>query len=255
MSKVRDFILEQIIPGFHAKRANKTVSKFYDDRANFEVDISAIPTEKETEYIEQLKSDLKEQHDRKKMIEDKAKSLLFIIAVSITAITFSLTYLNSISINLSQIIALVFLGISIVYLVQGVIKALQTLNIRQFHVIQADVEITQTNYKLTPKKSNDEFLKDLIKSKQQNDLINIRLSNYTFASFNLIRNGIIFFVVFFATTICGNYFSQKDKAKDTYFIRKEIKTTINDTTTLTIPYTFELKYDIKNLAVDKKNKK
>jgi hypothetical protein len=254
MSKIKDFILEQIIPGFHAKRANKTVSKFYDDRANFEVDTTDVKG-KETEYIEQLKSDLKEQHDRKKIIEDKAKSLLFIIAVSITAITFSLTYLNSISINLSQIVALVFLGISILYFVQGVIKALQTLNIRQFHVIQADVEITQTNFKLSAKKSDEEFLKDLIKSKQQNDLINIRLSNYTFASFNLIRNGIIFFVVFFATTICGNYFSQKDKAKDTYSIRKEIKTTINDTTTLTIPYTFELKYDIRNLEIDKKEKK
>jgi len=254
MSKIKDFILEQVVPGFHAKRANKTVSESYDKRAKFEVDITAV-TGKETEYIEQLKADLKEQHDRKKIIEDKAKSLLFIIAVSITAITFSLTYLNSISINLPQIIALIFLGISILYFVQGVIKAIQTLNIKPFHVIQAEVEITEQNFKLSAKQSDDDFLKNLIKSKQQNDLINIRLSNYTFASFNLIRNGIICFVVFFATTICGNYFSEKDKTNDTYSIRKEIKTTVNDTTTLIIPYNFELKYDIKNFKIDKTKKK
>lgn len=254
MSKIKDFILEQVIPGFHAKRANKIVSDFYNNRAIFDVDITAV-TGNETVYIEQLKADLKEQHERKKTIEDKSKSLLFIIAVSITAITFSLTYLNSIVINLTQIVALVFLAISILYFVQGVIKALQTLNIRQFHVIQADIEITETNYKLSAKKSDSDFLKDLIKSKQQNDLINIRLSNYTFASFNLIRNGIIVFVLFFATTICGNYFFQKDKAKDTYPIRKEIQMKINDSIDIKIPYTFELKYNIQNLEIDKKEKK
>jgi len=254
MSKIRYFILEQILPGFHAVRSNKKVTETYNKRQNFEVDLTAITGDKK-EYIDQVKADLKEQHDRKKIIEDKAKSLLFIIAVSITAITFSLTYLNSITFNIYQIVALLFLGISILYFVQGVIKALQTLNIRQFHVIQADVEITEQNFKLSAKQSDDDFLNDLIKSKQQNDLINIRLSNYTFASFNLIRNGIIFFVVFFATTICGNYFSQKDKTNDTYSIRKEIKTTINDTTTLTIPYTFELKYDIKKFEIDKTEKK
>jgi len=254
MSKIKYFILEQIFPGFHAGRSNKKVTDTYNKQQNFDVDLTAITGDKK-EYIDQVKADLKDQHDRKKIIEDKAKSLLFIIAVSITAITFSLTYLNSITFNIYQIVALLFLGISILYFVQGVIKALQTLNIRQFHVIQAEIEITEQNFKLSAKQLDDDFLKDLIKSKQQNDLINIRLSNYTFASFNLIRNGIIFFVVFFATTICGNYFSQKDKTKDTYSIRKEIKTTINDTTTLTIPYTFELKYDIKNLEIDKTEKK
>lgn len=254
MSKIKDFILEQIIPGFHAKCVNKTILKFYNDRANFDVDISAV-TGNETEYIEQLKADLKEQLERKKTIEDKSKSLLFIIAVSVTAITFSLTYLNSIVINLTQIIALIFLAISILYFVQGVIQALQTLNIKKFHIIQTDIEITETNYKLSAKKSDSDYLKDLIRGKQQNDLINIRLSNYTFASFNLIRNGIIVFVTFFATTICGNYFSQKVKAKDTYPISKEIQMKINDSIDVKIPYTFELKYDIQNLEIGKKERK
>ena len=135
-------------------RSNKKVLQFYKDRVCFDVDLTAIETGNEKDYIEQLKADLKEQHDRKKIIEDKSKSLLFIIAVSITAITFSLTYLNLITFTVYQVVALVFLGISILYFVQGVIKALQALNIRQFNVIQAEVEIAEQNYKLVAKKSD-----------------------------------------------------------------------------------------------------
>lgn len=249
-----NFILEQIVPGFHATRANKQVSEFYRDREHFDVDISAINSGEEREFIDQLKKDLENQHDRKKLIEDKSKSLLFIIAVSITAITFSLTYLTSIRFTVYQVTALILLGLSILCFIQGVIKALQVLNIRQFHVIQAEVEITEKSYKVLAKKSDADFLKELIKSKQQNDLINIQLSNFTFASFNLIRNGIILFAVFFATTMLGNYFSKKDESSDTHVIYKEIETTINDTTTLIIPYTFELKYDLENLKIDKEQK-
>lgn len=255
MSKIKYFILQHIFPGFYAAYANGIVSKNQENQQGFDVDLTAITTEQEKEYIDQVKADLKEQHDRKKIIEDKAKSLLFIIAVSITAITFSLTYLNSLYLNVYQIIALVFLGISISYFVSGVIRALQTLNIRPFNVIQAEVEITDSNYKLIAKKNDNDFLKELIKKKQLNDLTNVCLANYTYASFSLIRNGIIFFVVFFATTICGNYFSQKDKTKVTYPINKEIQMKINDSIDVKIPYTFELKYDIQNLEIDKKEKK
>jgi hypothetical protein len=252
---MKNFILQHIFPGFYATYANKIVAKIYDKQQGFEVDLTAIGTGKEKDYIEQVKTDLKEQHDRKKIIEDKAKSLFFIIAVSITAITFSLNYLNSLAFNLYQIIALVFLGLSILYFVWGVVRALQTLNIRQFNVIQAEVEITDQNYKLSAKKSDTDFLKELIRSKQLNDLINIRLSNFTYASFNLIRNGIILFVVFFAITIFESYFSKRNKTKDTYNINKEIQMKINDSINVNIPYTFELKYDIQNLEIDKKENK
>src|SRR5579871_3593262 len=190
MTKIRYFILQQIFPGFYATYANNIVSKIYEKQQNFEVDIVAISGH-EKDYVEQIKADLKEQHDRKKIIEDKAKSLLFMITVSITAITFSLNYLNTLEINIYQIIALLILGLSIFDFVFGAIRAIQTLNIRKFHLIQTEVEVTDNSYKLLIKKTESDFLKELIRSKQQNDLINIRLSNYTYASFTLIRNGII----------------------------------------------------------------
>ena len=46
-----------------------------------------------------------------------------------------------------------FLGVSILYFVLGTIRAIQTLNIRKFHVIQTAIEITDANYKLTEKKT------------------------------------------------------------------------------------------------------
>lgn len=255
MSNIKYFILQHIFPGFYATYANKIVAKNYNKQHNFDVDLTAITAGQEQDYIEQVKADIKEQHDRKKIIEDKAKSLLFIITVSITAITFSLTYLNSLEINVPQTIALILLGISILYFVLGTIRALQTLNIRKFHVIQTAIEITDVNYKLTAKKNDIDFLKELIKSKQQNDLINIQLSNYTYASFTLIRNGIVLFVSFFIMTIFVSYLSKQNKTKDTFPINKEIKMKINDSIDVKIPYTFELKYDIKNLEIDKQEKK
>lgn len=209
MASIKYFLLQHVFPGYYATYANKIVAANYDKQSDFDVDLSAIITGQEKDYIEQLKTDLKEHYDRKKIIEDKAKSLLFIITVSITSITFSLTYLNSLELNIPQTIALITLGISILYFVSGTIRALQTLNIRKFHVIQTVIEIADSDYKLSAKKNDTDFLKELIKSKQQNDLINVQLSNYTYASFTLIRNGIILFVCFFIVTIFVSYFSKK----------------------------------------------
>nr|WP_322626475.1 hypothetical protein [uncultured Flavobacterium sp.] len=252
MSEVKYFILQHIFPGLYAAYANKIVANNYDKQSNFDVDLTAITAGQEKDYIEQVKADIKEQHDRKKIIEDKAKSLLFIITVSITAITFSLNYLNTLEINIPQTIALFVLSISILYFVLGTIRALQTLNIRKFHVIQTVVEITEDNFKLTAKKDDIHFLKELIKSKLQNDLINIQLSNYTYASFTLIRNGIILFVLFFIITIFVSYFSKRNNTQDIYTINKEIQMKINDSINVKIPYPFELKYDIQNFNIDKK---
>lgn len=253
MPKLKYFFLQHIFPGFYASYANNIIAKKYDNQNNFDVDLTAI-TNQEKEFIEQVKADLKEQHDRKKIIEDKAKSILFIITVSITAITFSLNYLNTLEINVPQTIALFILSASIIYFVLGTIRALQTLNIRKFHIVQTAIETNIDNFKLAAPKKDVDFLKELIKSKQQNDLINVQLSNYAYASFTLIRNGIILFVSFFIITIFANYFSNQNKPIDTYPINKEVKVQINDSIHVQIPYSFELKYDLQNLQVDKKER-
>jgi len=227
MNKVKSFFQQQVFPGFYASYVNKIISKNYENQQTFNVDISNV-SGKEAEYIKQVRTDLENQFERKKRIEDKAKSLLFIIAVAITAITFSLNYLNSLTSDLCQSISVATVFLSIIYLVVGAIRALQTLNIRQFNVIQAEVEKKDHNFILIAKKENSDYLKELIKSKQLNDLINIRLSNYTYASFNLIRNGIILFVVFFISTVSFSYLAKKENGSGVYKFEKEINVKIND---------------------------
>lgn len=255
---MKSFIQQQIAPGIYSWYVNKKhISKRYEKLKEYEVDINSISNktdDKKKEYATQIEKDLENQTDRKKRIEDKAKSLLFIIAVAVTAITFSLNYINLVSAERYQLFSIIILFFSITYFVLGAIHALQTLNIRQFNVIQTEVEYNENDKKLIlkEKKSTDEYIKEILKSKQLNDLINIQLSNYTYASFNSIRNGIILFVLFFMTTIIISYFTKKEITKEIYNINKEIKVKLNDSINLKIPYTFELKYEIQNLKIKEK---
>lgn len=251
MNKVLSFIQQHIFPGFYTTYVNKKyISKHYDSQQSFNVDVSAVEgTEKE--YIKDVESDLENQLDRKKRIEDKAKSLLFIIAVAVTAITFSLSYLKSLKTNPYQIISIIIVFTSVIYLAFGAIRALQALNIRKFHINQTEIDKTDNQFVLKKKGTDIEHLKGLIKSKKLNDLINVQLSNYTYASFNLIRNGIILFVLFFISTILLSYMKEQKKTTGNHLINKKIEVKINDSINVVIPYSFEINYDIKNLEFQK----
>jgi hypothetical protein len=243
------FFTQQIFPGFYAQYVNKVISRNSVSQSTFNVDITEISGDEEN-YIIQIEKDLENQLERKKRIEDKAKSLLFIIAVAVTAITFSLSYLKSLDFDRYQAISLSIVFISVIYLVFGAIRALQALNIRQFHITQANIDKANNAFILRKKEANNDYLKGIIKSKQLNDLINIQLSNFTYSSFNLIRNGIILFVLFFISTISFSIASEKDKATGSHSISKEIKVEINDSISINMPYTFDLKYDVKNLEIE-----
>lgn len=248
MKKILDFIRQQIFPGIYATIANKKLNDDYETQKDFEVDITAVAGLEKT-YIDQIKDDLEKQRDRKIRIEDKAKSLLFIIAVAITAITFSLNYLNLLVINSFQLISISLVFASIIYLVFGAIRSLQTLNIRPFNINQSEIVKNNDRFVLHINQNDNEALKEFIKCKELNDLFINRLSNFTYASFTLIRNGIVLFVLFFISTISFSYFTQKEETSTKDFISKVVNVKINDTIHVKVPYTFEIKYDIGNLKL------
>lgn len=251
MTKILSFIQQQVFPGFYTAYVNKKyISKHYDSQQTFNVDISAVAGN-EADYIKQVERDLENQLDRKKRIEDKAKSLLFIIAVAVTAITFSLSYLKSLKIDFYQIISIIIVFVSVIYLVFGAIRALQALNIRKFHINQTKIDKVNDEFILRVKDIDTDYLKGIIRSKQLNDLINVQLSNYTYASFNLIRNGIILFVVFFISTISFSYIAEQEKTTGNHLINKKIIVEINDSINIDLPYSFEINYDVKNLELKK----
>lgn len=88
--------------------------------------------EDEKNYVVKMQEEMKIELDKKVKIEDKAKYLLFMITLAITTITFSLNFLK----QNSNEIALVFILLSIVYFVLDSLLALETFNIKQFHINQ-----------------------------------------------------------------------------------------------------------------------
>jgi hypothetical protein len=198
------FLQQQIFPGFYADYCNSQISKIYEKQKNAKIDVSKIKGD-ENKYVSKLQEEMKIQLDRKVKIEDKAKSLLFIITLAITTITFSLSFLKQ---NSNEMVPLFFILVSIVYFVLGGLRALQTFNIKQFHVSQTSINIEKDKFVLKPDKKAPLLLKELILSKALNDQINSKTSNLTYASFILIRNGLIMFLLFFISTIAFLFFKQ-----------------------------------------------
>src|SRR5690606_38096725 len=132
-----NFIKQQVFPGVYASYVNRKISVIYEKQKKLNIDVSAIKKNKE-KYISELENELKNQYERKTKTEDKAKSLLFIISLSITAITFSLNYIKGTS---NQMISIIFISLSIMYFVFAGIRALQTLNIKEFHILQPDITV------------------------------------------------------------------------------------------------------------------
>ncbi len=224
---MKKFLQQQIFPGIYANYSNKIISEIYKNQENAEIDISDIK-EKKNEYISKLKIELEQQIERKIKLEDKAKSLLFIIALAITIMTFSLSFIKE---NLNHIIPVIFIILSITHFVISGIRALQTLNIKQFNIHQTTIKYQENKFIIQKEKKASLLLKELIKSKSLNDLINTKISNLTYASFILIRNGLIFFVLFFITTISISLTENKaENVHQTKVVTEsklEIKDTIN----------------------------
>lgn len=222
-----NFLKQQIFPGIYASIVNKEITKKYDLEDDYNVNTSTVSSDI-NEYIKLVKNDLENQLIRKRRIEDKAKALLFIIAVAIAAITFSLNYIKTSFDSEYQIIAISILFIGIINLIFGAIRSLQSLNIGEYNIYQIEIDNKNPEYILKTKPTDDELLKILIKNKQLNDLINIRLSNYIYASFILIRNGIIMFVLFFILTIGLSYYSHKVNIEENILHRENTIVELRD---------------------------
>ncbi len=200
MKKIIDLIKQQVLPGYYANRVNKRLQDKYIECNNSNIDISLINTGKEN-YINELKKELDSQLKMKEQTENKAKSLLFVIGVVIAAFSFSISFLTSLSNNVIKIVLVVTLILSVINLLSGVIRALQAINIKKFNIYQIEIKRDNGIYILQPNDNIEQTLKSLIKSKILNELINTSLANYVYASFTLIRNGIILFLLFFILSI------------------------------------------------------
>lgn len=100
-----------------------------------------------------------------------------------------------------NLIAVFFLLISIGSFTFATIRAIQALNIRPYFLNEFSYFITDDTIKVNLKLSETETLTQFIKKKSANDKTITETSNYVYASFILVRNGIICFTLFFVFAI------------------------------------------------------
>ena len=93
---ILQFIRQQLFPGYYGHSVNRKLAiRHKNETENKFPVIPPITSEKNIDhYIKEIKNDLKNQIERKSRIEDKAKSLLFIIAVSINSYDILLNLFN-----------------------------------------------------------------------------------------------------------------------------------------------------------------
>ena len=150
-----------------------------------------------------IKDSLKYQLERKKNIEDKAKSVLGAITIAVTAITFAFINLEVKGTNVFNLISVSLLAISIISFTMATIRAIQSINLRSYFLNETIYEDNQSGISIITIKEKDEKLKKLIRDKVFNDYTISKSSNYAFASLILVRNGIICFTSFFLFAIIG----------------------------------------------------
>jgi hypothetical protein len=209
---MREFLKQQIFPGFSAIVANRKIQKIFDKQLKYEVVLPAKIKDVD-KFRTDIESLIKNQLERKSKLEDKAKSLLFIITLAITTATFSLNFLKE---TPERLVSPLLAILSICCFVFAGIRVISAINIRMFYIGELPIayEKIEDNEEIkgrlvVSENSTNEYLHGLVYNKALNDLICAKIANLTYASFTLVRNGIILFACFFAVSIVVQFYTPK----------------------------------------------
>lgn len=187
---------QEIIPGIYAHRAERIINAAYIKTESKTV--ASLPENIDLKGVfEQLKKDFSDQLDRKKSIEDKAKTFFATISISITAITFTLNYSN---INFNTPVtatSIIILALSIFCIIMASIRAMEAIKIGSFNVFQTEIQESETEILIATTESDADRIQRLVKLKILNDKIILKAANYCYAAGILVRNGIILFAIYF----------------------------------------------------------
>ncbi|WP_025144860.1 hypothetical protein [Pedobacter jeongneungensis] len=188
---ISEFLKQQCVPGWYADHANRKLDRLIV--VNSKKKILGLLKPSDDKAFERLKLDFAKQTERKKNLEDKAKSILGTISISITAITFSLGF-QGLKSGFSY--TGIILILSVINFVAATIRAIQGLNLRAFYTYETGITITRYHIHYEQNEQDADFEK-LIRFKVLNDLILSKIANSTYAAYILVRNGIILFGLFF----------------------------------------------------------
>lgn len=189
--RILRWIIEQTFPIFIVWLANKKIQETIDKlkEQDYRLEKSNI-----SEYLEQTILFNEREKKRKEIIEDKAKSSLLAITISITII---LNVFKS-DFGIYSKYCIIMITVGILYFVFGAIASLNALNIKEFYDIYIDEILRKENDKIIPiSLSQNEKIRRLYKYIKLNQEITRMRANYVYAAFICIRNGIIMLTIFF----------------------------------------------------------
>lgn len=148
--------------------------------------------------LEMIESYHAKEYKRKDEIEDKAKSSLFVITLSLTFILSSLTFIYNNNWVIPHVIILTSLIIGVVFLILSGITAIKSLVITGYSDIYLDGRLTGDYENLQViNRSKEEEINILYECVKLNEISTNIKENYMFATITGIRNGIIFITLFF----------------------------------------------------------
>lgn len=190
-------LVEPIIPHIYAFLIEKGLETKIQNLNEKKAKIKILDHEVD-EFLEIVKKYHEKEYERKDIIEDKAKSSLFIVTLSITLILGSLNFVNSDKIIFPKFI-LIFLIIGVVYIIFSGITAIKALHMKPYNDIVIDSIIVGKDYnKLTAvKMSKKTELSELYECIKLNQLLTTIKANYVEVTFLGIRNGLILVATFF----------------------------------------------------------
>ncbi len=237
-SKIKDLLDQEIFPNvFLTERILKeSIEKI--EKIEFNIELSKYKEvyelkKEEDELIKELKEYHQKEIDRKKVIEEKAKASLFVITLSITLLLGSLNLFNDgkneVIVKFPILFILFILGL--IYLIFSGFASVHALNIGKIYDISVDDRIKKIEGKHIIKNFNkrdwiNQLYKNIVLNQKRT---NIR-SNYVYAAFIGIRNGIILISIFFIIVYIGPYLWQHTQIPITENQSAQIiNTTLNKT--------------------------
>ncbi|MBI4776443.1 MAG: hypothetical protein HY788_20090 [Deltaproteobacteria bacterium] len=201
MGVIKDFLLQNLVPHFYAKAAERKIKKQQD---LFEKENINFLANEDCDILRQalLSHNLKER-ERKRAIDDKAKASLSIVTLAITIVIASLSLLqNQKSIFDINPAALVLLIFGVIYLLLSGITSMTALSIRKFYDVYIDEIVEKSGDSYNIKVQSDiEIINKLYKYVRSNQMITNITANYIYATFAGIRNGIILIGAFFIISV------------------------------------------------------
>ena len=199
--KIKDFIFQNLIPNIYVFILYKKLRKKIQD-LNQKDQLFEIKSKKDLdESINILKSIYEREFNRKKTVEDKAKSSLFIVSLTISFTLGSLGFLNSIGL-ISEGYILILLIIGLIYLMLSGINCINVLGITEYYDVHPNNQIIETESQLIFNNfKKEEIANYLYKINKLNELIVQIKTNFAYSTFIGIRNGMVFLTIFFITII------------------------------------------------------